>query len=236
VEVSIDFPTEAEQDAFRGPGNWVLVHDAIRRAQNLGVEVSVLATMMRSNYAKMDQMVALAREMGTNLRVNAYQPVTTNEFRLGFSEFWEGYRLLFEAGEVVACSEPVVRAAMNLPDIHSPCARQSIRVNPEGQVIPCVYWPLEAINDSIPTLRDLVEHGVCVLDNHIFGEARAEPPSASDCPCHGGCASRRALNGELDAHDEYCPWVRGEEIKIDWRPAPAKDLTRIGNVCTTIVV
>ena len=31
VEVSIDFPTEAEQDTFRGSGNWALVHQAIER-------------------------------------------------------------------------------------------------------------------------------------------------------------------------------------------------------------
>ena len=44
------------------------------------------------------------------------------------------------------------------------------------------------------------------------------------------------VNGRLDAHDDYCPWVRGDKMKLDWRPAPAKDLMRSGNVCTTVVV
>ena len=236
VEVSIDFPTEQEQDAFRGPGNWALVNEAIQRAQKLGVEVSILTTLMRPNYAKMDQMVTLARDVGTNLRVNAYQPVQTSEFRLGFFEFWEGYRLLFQEGLAVSCSEPVVRAAMGLPDVQSPCGWQSIRINPAGQVIPCVYWPLQDMQGMIPTLQDLQEQGVAVLENNLFSLARSEPASASECPCHGGCASRRALNGVLDAHDEYCPWVKGEEMKLEWRPAPEKNLARIGNVCTTIVV
>ena len=65
--------------------------------------------------------------------------------------------------------------------------------------------------------------------------ARLDPPLASDCACQGGCASRRALNRKLDAHDDFCPWVRGDTINLEWKPAPAKDLMRSGNVCTTIV-
>ena len=61
VEVSIDFATESEQDTLRGPGNWNLVHQAIARCRALGVEVSILATMMRTNYHQMDRLVALAR-------------------------------------------------------------------------------------------------------------------------------------------------------------------------------
>ena len=49
VEVSIDFATETEQDAFRGAGNWALVHQAMDRCHRLGVEVSILATLMRTN-------------------------------------------------------------------------------------------------------------------------------------------------------------------------------------------
>lgn len=234
VEVSIDFPTEEEQDAFRGPGNWRLVHEAMERCHKLGVEVSILATLMRTNYDKMDQMVALARRNGVNLRVNAYQAVKTDAFRLTYDEFWEGYRRLFSAGKVVSCREPVVRAAMGLKDVASPCGHRSIRFNPKGQVIPCVYWPVDP--DATPRIEDLPALGDRVLESPAFQQARTLPPSAMDCPCQGGCASRRALNGVLDAHDDYCPWVRGDDIRLAWEPAPDKDLMRSGNVCTTVVV
>jgi hypothetical protein len=36
VEVSIDHPTQAEQDVWRGEGNWALVHQAIERCAQLG--------------------------------------------------------------------------------------------------------------------------------------------------------------------------------------------------------
>jgi MoaA/NifB/PqqE/SkfB family radical SAM enzyme len=234
VELSIDYPTEAEQDHLRGPGNWALVHKAIERCQNLGIEVSILATLMCTNFDKMDQMVALARSNGCNLRVNAYQAVKTDAYRLSYDQFWEGYRRLFSAGLVVACSEPVVRAVMGLSDVQSPCGRRSIRINPRGQIIPCVYWPVNG-TESLE-IKDLSRLKSQVLEEGAFLDAQLDPPLASDCACQGGCASRRALNNELDTHDEYCPWVRGETIELAWEPAPAKDLMRTGNVCTTVVV
>jgi len=234
VEVSIDFPTEGEQDAFRGAGNWALVHQAIKRCQDSGVEVSILATLMRNNYNKMGDLVALARRNGVNLRVNAYQAVKTDAYRLTYQEFWEGYQQLFSAGLVVSCSEPVVRAAMGLDDVHSPCGLRSIRVNPRGQVIPCVYWPADPF--LAPTIEDLGRLGAEIIKDRSFTEIHQRLSEAADCPCQGGCASRRMLNGEIDAHDDYCPWVRGDNLELTWQPAPAKDLMRASNVCTTIVI
>jgi MoaA/NifB/PqqE/SkfB family radical SAM enzyme len=234
VEVSIDHPTQSEQDAWRGEGNWALVHKAIERCTRLGVEVSILATMMQTNYNQMDQLVTLARKDGVNLRVNAYQTVKTDTYRLEYASFWEGYRRLFAEGLVVSCSEPVVRAVMGLEDVQSPCGRRSIRFNPRGQVIPCVYWP--TWSGSLPDLDDLNRQGDRVMEDQSFQNARQVPVSAADCPCQGGCASRRSLNGNLDAHDDYCPWVRGDDVAFSWQPAPAKNLMRAGNVCTTIVV
>ena len=59
-----------------------MVHRAIERCHRQGVEVSVLSTLMNTNYDKMDRMVALGRLNGCNLRVNAYQAVKTDAFRL----------------------------------------------------------------------------------------------------------------------------------------------------------
>ena len=229
VELSIDFATEREQDLFRGPGNWRDVHAAIERCRGLGIEVSILTTLMSVNYHQMEEMVALARSVGTNLRVNVYQPVNTDDYRLSYGQFWEAYRRLFGAGQLVSCSEPVVRAALGL-DAFSPCGRQSIRFTPTGRVIPCVYWPGDSLTiENVPSL------GEGILQTREFERARQVPPAAADCPCQGGCASRRALSGVLDRHDEYCPWVRGDPMHLDVTWAPQKDLPRGKNVCTTIV-
>jgi MoaA/NifB/PqqE/SkfB family radical SAM enzyme len=231
VEVSIDFPTEQEQDLFRGRGNWHDVHAAIERCQGLGIEVSILATMMNNNYDKMRLLVQLARTAGTNLRVNVYQAVQTDRFRLSYEQFWEGYRQLLSSAQLVSCSEPVVRAVLGQQPVFSPCGSHSIRFTPQGSIVPCVYWPRSTL-----TIRDVPRLGEQIVETSEFKLARQVPPSAQDCPCQGGCASRRALAGNLDQHDEYCPWVRGDEIHLDFEMASHKDLPRGKNVCTTIVV
>ncbi len=131
----------------------------------------------------------------------------------------------------MSCTEPVVRAILGLEPVFSPCGRHSIRFTPQGHVIPCVYWPRRSL-----TIEDVPRLGEGVLGTPEFQAARQVPSSAADCPCQGGCASRRALSGVLDQHDAYCPWVRGDEIHLEVEWAPRKDLPRGKNVCTTIVM
>jgi MoaA/NifB/PqqE/SkfB family radical SAM enzyme len=229
VEVSIDFATEQEQDAFRGCGNWRDVHRAIARCRKLGVEVSALATMMNSNYDQMDRLAALARSLGINLRVNVYQPVRNGRFTLSYEQFWEGFSRLLGSSRLLSCTEPVVCAALG-QDVAAVCGHESVRITPKGYVTPCVYWPEETLS-----IEDLCRLGECVLQTRAFRRASALPPSAADCPCRGGCAGRRALLGELDRHDLYCPWVRGDSRCLDYEPAAERDLVRARNYCTTIV-
>ncbi len=234
VEVSIDYATRAEQDGLRGAGNWDLVHEAMVRAQQHGVRVSILATLMRTNFDQMPELVALARARGVLLRVNAYQAVKTDAYRLSYDQFWQAYRELFAAGRVVSCAEPVVRAAMGLEDNDSPCGRTSVRFDMRGRVIPCVYWPM--FGEAAYQITDLPALGARVIDHPAFVRARATPTDAASCPCRGGCASRRALDRNDAGHDEYCPWVRGAPIDLPWTPAPDQGLVRSRNVCTTVVM
>ncbi len=234
VEVSIDYPNREGQDGLRGAGNWDLVHKAIAYCQARGKPISILCTLMCTNWHYMDEMVALAQQLGALLRVNVYQAVRSDAYRLNYSQFWSAYQQLFAAGQVVSCSEPIVRAVMGLPDVQSPCGRNSIRFDMRGRIIPCVYWPVSGAQPL--TVSDLPAWGERVLDHDFFQQARAVPALAADCPCQGGCASRRALDGNLAGHDEYCPWARGDTIDLTWRPAPSVDLVRSRNVCTTIVM
>lgn len=229
VELSVDFPTEAHQDLFRGAGNWRDVHRALERCQALGLQVSLLATMMNTNYNQMDGLVALAQSCGVNLRVNVYQPVHTGSFTLSYEQFWEGFGRLLGSGSLLSCTEPVVSAVLGLgtPQV---CGHESVRITPQRCVAPCVYWPRSSL-----TIEDLVRLGERILDAPEFQQARVVPEAAAACACQGGCAARRALLGDLDAHDLYCPWVRGDSIALDHQLAPARDLVRQRNYCTTIV-
>jgi MoaA/NifB/PqqE/SkfB family radical SAM enzyme len=231
VEVSIDFPAAAAQDAFRGVGNWQEVHRAMARCQRAGLTVSILATMMNTNFDQMDALAALARSHGVNLRVNAYQPVQNGGFTLSYEQFWEGYGRLLGAARLLSCTEPVVRAALGIGPARSPCGHESVRVTPQRQVAPCVYWL-----GSRLTIDDLVMRGERILQASEFRQARLIPAAARDCACQGGCASRRALLGDLNTHDLYCPWVRGDKPEMRWEAAPSQDLVRSRNYCTTIVM
>ncbi|MEJ2296064.1 MAG: radical SAM protein, partial [Candidatus Lokiarchaeota archaeon] len=236
LEISIDFPDKKKHDNFRGTGNWDLAHQAIEKTKDLGISTTILTTLMSVNYQEMDRMVDLAKKHELNLRVSVCQSVNSNKFHLNYDQFWEGFRLLFKKGELISCSEPVVRAVLGFDNVYSPCGHKSIRINPKGEVIPCVYWEgINSIAEPIPNIEDLKDLGDNILNSYYFNLARQIPPKAVDCECQGGCASRRALSGTLNSHDEYCPWHRGDELKLSWQKADSKDLVRINNNCTTIV-
>src|SRR5215469_6119481 len=84
LEFSLDFATEAEQDTWRGSGNWRLVFEQIVRARKVGVAVTIVAVVMRTNYDKLAALGTLAVNHGANFRVNVYQPVKTDAFSLNY--------------------------------------------------------------------------------------------------------------------------------------------------------
>ncbi|MBI3086977.1 MAG: radical SAM protein, partial [candidate division NC10 bacterium] len=82
VEFSFDFPTPREQDAFRGPGSWDMAMRAMERCRALGVEITIISVMMRTNSQRLPQIARLAHEHGANFRVNVYQPVKSDAFSM----------------------------------------------------------------------------------------------------------------------------------------------------------
>src|SRR2546421_122230 len=52
LEFSLDYPTREEQDAQRGAGNWDLVHAQADRCDRLGVPVTIVAVLMRTNFRR----------------------------------------------------------------------------------------------------------------------------------------------------------------------------------------
>jgi radical SAM protein with 4Fe4S-binding SPASM domain len=187
--------------------------------------------MMRINYDRLGELARVAGSWGTRLRVNVYQPSRSDRFTLDYAEFWEGFRRLFGAARLVATTEPVLAAVLGLTDFAGPgCGRTTVRVAPDGRILPCTYWP-----DSRLTLTDLGTLGDGIAGTPEFLAARRTPKACADCPCRGGCAGRRAVLGQLDAADPYCPFARGERVDIAWDAAVGADLPKLGSACTTVV-
>jgi radical SAM protein with 4Fe4S-binding SPASM domain len=235
IEFSLDYPTQAEQDAQRGAGNWELIHRQAERCVRLDVPVTVVAVMMKSNYVRLAEVARVAKLFDAPLRVNVYQAVRSDLYALTYNEYWEGFRKLFENTDVIAIGEPLVRAMAGLPPQQGGCGVSTVRVTPRATTQPCVYWP-----GSGERLSDLIAAGVDVLDSLPFEQARTLPEACQACEfrksCQGGCAGRRRLQGALSQPDFYCPIVRGKHPHLDIRMAANRDLPKFGSSCTTVVI
>ncbi|MEE8504509.1 MAG: radical SAM protein [candidate division NC10 bacterium] len=231
VEFSLDFPTEREHDAFRGKGNWRTVMSAIERCADIGLSVTVTSVMMGINFDKLGALATVASSVDANLRVNIYQPAKTDQFTLTYEQFWEGFRRILGSTRLVATTEPVLAGVLGLDGFAGGgCGRSTVRVAPDGRILPCTYWPKSRL-----TLADLTALGEGIIETPEFLEARQLPSACAGCPCRGGCAGRRALVGNLHGSDPYCPFVRGDQITIDWEQATGQDLPKVGSACTTVV-
>jgi len=235
IEFSLDYPTQAEQDAQRGPGNWELIHQQAERCARLGVPVTIIAVMMKSNYMRLADVAQVAKRFGAPLRVNVYQAVRSDLYALTYEEYWQGFRRLFEKTDVIAIGEPLARAMAGLSPLEGGCGVSTVRVTPRGTTQPCVYWP-----GSGEPLSELVLGGAKILDSAPFKLARTLPEVCQTCDfqdtCHGGCAGRRRLEGVLSQPDPYCPIIRGERQRLEIHMAANRDLPKLGSSCTTIVI
>jgi radical SAM protein with 4Fe4S-binding SPASM domain len=235
IEFSLDYPTQAEQDAQRGNGNWELIHQQAERCVALGVPVTIIAVMMKPNYLRLADVARVAKQFGAPLRVNVYQAVRSDIYALSYEEYWEGFRGLFAETDVIAIGEPLVRAMVGLPPLRGGCGVSTVRVTPRATTQPCVYWP--GIGEP---LSGLISMGPDILDSAPFAQARTLPEACQPCEfresCHGGCAGRRRLQGALSQPDFYCPIVRGERPRLEVRMAASRDLPKVSSSCTTVVI
>ena len=235
IEFSLDYATEAEQDAQRGPGNWALIHQQAERCVKLDIPVTIISVMMKSNHLRLADVARVAKKFDAPLRVNVYQAVRSDFYALSYEEYWEGFRRLFEETDVIAIGEPLVRAMAGLPPLPGGCGVSTVRVTPRAMTQPCVYWP-----GSGKPLSDLIAAGVNILGSTAFAQARTLPHACKDCefrePCHGGCAGRRRLQHALLEPDFYCPIVRGQRPMLRIRMAANRDLPKLGSSCTTVVI
>ena len=235
IEFSIDFPTAKEQDAFRGQGNWNRILSSIERCRQLGIEVSILAVLMNINHAKLGKLAKMVASFGCNLRINVFQPVRNQAYMPSYREYWDAFRMIFDSAAVISCTEPLVNTFSTLNSLSgSPCGRSSIRVTPLKHVLPCVYWPKEAID-----LDELARLGDKVWDCTAFQEARRVPKPCRTCPyvqnCHGGCRSRALLLDRINRPDIYCPKCRGEDVRLFPDLLHENRHLRATSICTTIV-
>jgi radical SAM protein with 4Fe4S-binding SPASM domain len=235
IEFSLDYPTQPEQDAQRGDGNWELIHQQANRCVRLGIPVTVIAVMMKSNYLRLADVARVAKQFAAPLRVNVYQAVRSDIYALTYEEYWEGFRALFAQTDVIAIGEPLVRAMAGMAPLPGGCGVSTVRVTPRATTQPCVYWP--GLGEP---LSALLSAGCDILNSIPFEQARTLPQACEPCEfrdsCHGGCAGRRRLQGALLEPDVYCPIIRGQRPTLPIQMAAHRDLPKLSSSCTTVVI
>jgi radical SAM protein with 4Fe4S-binding SPASM domain len=201
----------------------------------LGVPVTIIAVMMKSNYLRLAEIAQVAKQYNAPLRVNVYQAVRSDTYALSYEEYWEGFERLFAETDLIATGEPLVRAMAGLPPLQGGCGVSTVRVTPRATTQPCVYWP-----GTGEPLVDLLSTGAEILNSAPFEQVRTVPEACLPCEfresCHGGCAGRRRLQEALLQPDYYCPIIRGERPRLDVRMAANRDLPKLNSCCTTVVI
>lgn len=236
IEFSLDYPTKEEQDGQRGPGNWDLLHEQAARCRRLGVPVTFIAVMFKTNWDRLADIARIAKQFDAPLRINVYQSVRTDSYALTYEQYWDGFAKLFAETDVIAVAEPLVRAMAGLPPRAGGCGVATVRVTPRATVQPCVYWP--SGGDKLDLLLDV---GRDIVETKPFEDARSLPEACRSCvhvaACRGGCAGRRRLQNALAEPDVYCPIVRGDTSRrLEIRMAPQRELPKLDSACTTIVM
>ncbi len=200
VDISLDFPSAAEHDAWRGSSG--VFEDAIKaleKCAEAGVKTSIAMALMSVNSHRLAEFRPLLDRFGCALRINIYKPVGTDEFLLNYDQFWNSIRTLADNFSLVSCSEPVL--ALVVPDMPiqgSPCGN-SVRVHPDMHETPCVYLG-----------------GTNVTKEEFSQKKKRLPEFCAPCAVHekcgGGCMGRRILSDREALPDSYCPKANNREI------------------------
>src|SRR5262249_25404370 len=173
-----------------GPETGVSSMNKPARCRGLGVSVTLIAVMMRSNFDRLAEIAEGARASDAPLRINVYQSVRSDAFALTYDEYWRGFEALFAGTDAIAIGEPLVRAMAGLPPRRGGCGVATVRVTPRATVQPCVYWP----GGGAP-LDLLLERRARICRTGAFAAARGVPSACRNCSyvatCGGGCAGRR---------------------------------------------
>ncbi len=144
---------------------------------------------------------------------------------LNYFQFWKAMKILSENFLLISNSEPILSIVNpGKKENGSPCGEQSVRVHPDGTIIPCVF--LGGMKIDIARLRMLKEKipDFCQTCNYTK-------------QCRGGCLSRRILKNRIDQPDEYCPFYRGlKRPKVKFQHTKENlDFIHAGYLCTMIV-
>lgn len=216
LQVSLD-GTEEMHDRIRGKGAFAKAIEAINRSLTHGLTTHICFTAMRMNAHLLPNMIALARELGVDgFNLSQFVPTGRGTIDQGVSpqmsrellQTWLAARKRYPDMYLSAHSAGLAALEPDAADCRGGCqAGMSIGcITAEGDVTPCVMFPLVLGNLKRDSLRNIWEQSetVATLKSRevkgICGTCRFK----KTC---GGCrAAAWAVDGDMMAEDPYC-WI-----------------------------
>ena len=243
IDFSLEYPDKGLQNKYRGHNSWEMVISGMKRCRLLGIPFSIATVLMKPNVDHITDFYDLIKEYECNLRINVIKcnsqdPSLNDELNLSYELFWNSIIAIMSKFSLISCSEPIVCAALGVNNVKigNPCGKASVRIQPDGSVLPCVYWGKSKIH-----LNDLFSSGEEILKSEDFLESQLIPDYCKKCSyidiCAGGCASRRRIGEGINTPDPFCPIARGKQFpQITFRKNEKEvDLIHSDYLCTIIL-
>lgn len=222
IGVSIDFADKKKHDSFRGfSGAYEKAIRAIKLFVKNGVDTEIVTciTKMNCNEKELRKLYKLAKSLKVNYwRLNRYEPTGRKEniykLELDSNDLKKAFRFLNKLieDEGFVIPDPLFnilgRQAGNCP-----CGKTSFRIQPNGEITPCVYLHVSGGNILKNSLTE-------ILDSDIFKKIRNRNLQDTKCAecflkerCNGGCAGCTYITyGTFDRPDPLC-WINPEKSK-----------------------
>jgi radical SAM protein with 4Fe4S-binding SPASM domain len=224
VDISVDSPFPDEHNKNRGAPLFPQVLESLRICHDHVVDHSIIMCAMRWNFTDrhLDGLLALAREYGSNIRINPFKPIEPQHQSEALTpeQFYRGFARLMSETQPVDLGEPLLASTVGYPGKGCPCGRASFRIHsitPDGRIpiSPCVYLHDYKVGDILTDdIHVLVNSPQFRAFRRRNGSAHAIP-GCEGCQflasCRGGCAARAYLHqlyetGErtLRVKDPFC--------------------------------
>ncbi len=245
IDISLDFPSEARHNEFRGhPKAWSWAMGALRKLQEIGVP-RTLVTCVNSLTTNDDieKLLETASEYGALWRVNWFREVGRGDssLRIDAKRAWDIIGLLAARTEFVT-TDSIFGAVIGVPSKPCSAGRSTCRIHEGLSTSPYPFlkgpeWDGGNIADPSVTLQS-------IYDSKPFSILRGRKADlCSRCPfferCLGGCATRAILHADISQPDDYCPLRAGLDVaalrQIKPKVTQSSDLVHDGYLCTTIV-
>jgi len=239
VQISIDGLDEATNDAVRGDGTHATALAAARRLAEAGMrdfKLSVVVT--RHNVDQLDGLLALADDLGAQLRVTRLRPSGRGADSWGDLHPTDDqqraiHRWLLDHGDRVLTGDSFFHLnalGESLPGL-SMCGagRVVCLVDPVGDVYACPFVIHERFRAG--NIRRAGAFTRVWRESDLFLELR-EPGSSGACAscgaydvCRGGCMAAKFFTGlPLDGPDPECVGGEGERALAEAGPRPVSDV------------